>query len=115
MPVVKYAKGTVELDDEGYLVRLDDWNEEVACVLAEREAVEELTEDRMEIIKFLRNYYKQFNHFPVLSGVCRNVHQEKECILVRSIGSTRLIALLASIVRAMRAFVSGCLRADAGH
>jgi tRNA 2-thiouridine synthesizing protein E len=85
MPVVKYAKGTVELDDEGYLVRLDDWNEEVACVLAEREAVEELTEDRMEIIKFLRDYYKQFNHFPVLSGVCRNVHQEKECMQHRFI------------------------------
>ena len=29
----------VEVDDEGYLVRFEDWNEKVACALAEREGV----------------------------------------------------------------------------
>ncbi|MEW6109562.1 MAG: TusE/DsrC/DsvC family sulfur relay protein [Nitrospirota bacterium] len=80
MPVIEYSGLKINLDDEGYLVNYDDWNEKVACAIAEREEVEELKEEMMEIIKFLREYYKQYNHFPVLSGVCRNVHQEKECM-----------------------------------
>jgi tRNA 2-thiouridine synthesizing protein E len=80
MPVLEYADLKIELDDEGFLVRPEDWNEKVACAIAEREEVEELTDDRMEIIKFLRGYFKQFNHFPIMSGVCKNVHQEKGCM-----------------------------------
>lgn len=85
MPILDYAGMKIELDDEGYLVNSDDWNEKVACAIAGREEVEELTDDRMEIIKFMRQYYRQYNHFPILSGVCKNVHQEKRCIQHRFI------------------------------
>ncbi len=34
----------------------------------------------MQIIRFLRNYYEKFNHFPVLHGVCVNVGQERDCM-----------------------------------
>jgi tRNA 2-thiouridine synthesizing protein E len=80
MPKVEYGGIEIELDEEGYLADFEDWNEKAACYLAETEGVEELTDDRMEIIKFLRDYYRQFNHFPILGAVCRNVHQEKECM-----------------------------------
>ena len=80
MAVLEYVGTDVEIDDEGYLKNYTDWNEKVACALAEQEGVEELTGDRMEIIRFLRGYYEKYNHFPVLSGVCINVHQEKSCM-----------------------------------
>ena len=56
----------IRLDDEGYLLNLDDWSEDVACALAEKEGVEELTKDRMDIIRFMREYYKTYNAFPIL-------------------------------------------------
>ncbi len=69
----------IRLDDEGYLLNLADWSEDVACALAEKEGVEELTKDRMDIIRFMREYYKTYNAFPILRAVCRNVHQSKDC------------------------------------
>lgn len=80
MAVIEYAGGKVNIDDGGYLVNIDDWNEQVACALAEREGVDELTKERIDILKFIREYYKKYNFFPILNAVCKNVHQPKNCI-----------------------------------
>ena len=64
MPTLEYAGIRVDVDEEGYLVNFDDWNEKVACALAEREGILDrcpLTGERMIILKFLRGYYKNFN------------------------------------------------------
>jgi len=80
MPVIEYAGLEVELDDKGFLANFDDWNEKVACAIAEREGVPELTKERMEVINFMRQYYKQYNAFPILRAVCKNVHQPRDCV-----------------------------------
>lgn len=80
MTILEYGEVKVNLDDEGYLENFDDWSEKVACGLAEKEGIEELTKDRMEIIKFMRDYYKQYNFFPILGSVCKHVHQPKNCV-----------------------------------
>lgn len=72
----------IDLDDEGYLINFEDWNETVACALADKEGVSQecpLNEERMEILKFMRNYYKKFEAFPILRAVCKNVKQTKDC------------------------------------
>lgn len=79
MPVIEDKGARIEVDDEGYLVNFGDWNDSVAAVLARKEGIEELGSDRMDIIKFMRDYYKQYNAFPLLRGVCRRVHQSKDC------------------------------------
>ncbi|MDW7998519.1 MAG: hypothetical protein RMI30_03600, partial [Thermodesulfovibrio sp.] len=33
-----------------------------------------------EIVKFINDYYKKYNYFPVLNYVCKNIHQPKDCI-----------------------------------
>lgn len=63
-------------------VKFDDWNEKVTCAIADREGVSKtcpLTKEKLEIIKFMREYYKKFNAFPIPSAVCKNVHQPKQC------------------------------------
>ena len=80
MQIIDYKGKKVTLDDEGYLLNFNDWGEDVACALARNEGVEELTKDKMDIIKFLREYYKEYNFFPILRAVCKNVHQPKNCI-----------------------------------
>jgi sulfur relay (sulfurtransferase) DsrC/TusE family protein len=37
MPTCEYEGLKIEVDEEGYLLNFDDWNEKVACALAERE------------------------------------------------------------------------------
>lgn len=80
MSVIEYGGVTIYLDDEGYLAETDDWNERVACGLAEHEGIEELTKERMDVIMFMRNYYKHYNAFPILRSICRNIHQPKNCV-----------------------------------
>lgn len=80
MPSLEVSGVKINVDDEGYLVNYDEWNEKVACAIAEAEDVEELSKDRMDIIKFMRDYYKKYNFFPILGAVCKNLHKPKECV-----------------------------------
>lgn len=47
---------TIEADGHGYLVNLEDWNEEVAMVIAQAESVT-LSERSWDVINFLRDEY----------------------------------------------------------
>ncbi len=47
---------TIETTDNGYLVNLEDWSEDLASHLAAEEGVE-LTEDHWDIIRYLRDEY----------------------------------------------------------
>lgn len=86
MPTIEYEGMKINVDDEGYLVNFDDWNEKVACALAEREGISKtcpLTKERIDILKFIREYYKNFNSVPIVRAVCKNVHQPKDCEYVQ--------------------------------
>ena len=83
MPVLEYGKLKIKIDNDGFLENYEEWDEKVACALAEREGVEELTEDRIDILKFIRAYYKKYKFFPVLRSVCKNVHQPSNCLTVK--------------------------------
>ena len=53
----------LNLTEHGFLVNLNDWNEEVAVQLATLNAMT-LTPAHWEIVWFMRNYYAQFNYLP---------------------------------------------------
>ena len=80
MPTLKQADRTINLDDDGFLVNIEDWNETVANVLAEGEGIGKLTKDQLDVLKFMREYYKKYNFFPILRYVCKNVHQPRNCV-----------------------------------
>ena len=82
MPAYEFDNKKIQLDEEGYLQNFEDWDEKVACALAESEGVGEecpLGEQQMEILRFIRQYYKKFGSVPVVRAVCTNVHQPKKC------------------------------------
>ncbi|MDI6746599.1 MAG: TusE/DsrC/DsvC family sulfur relay protein [Rhodocyclaceae bacterium] len=56
---------TYETDEEGYLVSLGDWNEEVGKFLAQQESIN-LTDAHWEVINFLRDYYTEFQIAPAV-------------------------------------------------
>ncbi len=51
------------LTDQGFLVNLADWNEQIAEQLAHTAHIQ-LTDQHWEILWFTRNYYLQYKHLP---------------------------------------------------
>ncbi|OUD14092.1 TusE/DsrC/DsvC family sulfur relay protein [Thioflexithrix psekupsensis] len=56
---------TVETDEEGYLTNLNDWDRDVAQVLAKQDDLT-LTESHWEVIDFLREYYEEYQIAPAV-------------------------------------------------
>lgn len=80
MQVIEQEGLQITVDDDGFLVRLEDWTEPVARILAAREGIADLPEDRLDILKFMREYYRKHKFFPIVRFVCKNVHQPRNCV-----------------------------------
>ncbi len=80
MPFIEQEGLKITIDEDGFLVRFEDWTERVARVLASREGIAELTEDKLDILRFLRDYYKKHRFFPIVRYVCKNVGQPNNCV-----------------------------------
>jgi tRNA 2-thiouridine synthesizing protein E len=57
MAVTAIAGKEVHVDDEGFLTEYDEWNKELATKLAANIGIDELTEDHLKVIAFLRDDY----------------------------------------------------------
>ncbi len=56
---------TYELDEDGFLANMDEWNEDVALALAKTENVE-MTDAHWEVVNFLREYYAEYKIAPMI-------------------------------------------------
>lgn len=71
----------IELDEEGFLSDTEDWDEEVAKAIAAQEGIDHLDDEQLDIVKFLRDYHKKYQNFPILKYVCKKVHASSaDCI-----------------------------------
>lgn len=61
----------IELDEDGFIVEPDLWNEDVAKAFAATEGIAELTDDHWKVINYLRDYYKQFQIAPMIRKLCK--------------------------------------------
>lgn len=58
MTTATVASVDVDLNDEGFFVRPEQWSEEMVPELARREGIEALTEDHWKVIRFMRAEYE---------------------------------------------------------
>ena len=65
MATVNIAGKDVDVDEEGYLTNLADWNRDVAEYLAKEEKVD-MTDSHWEVIDFLREYYDEYQIAPAI-------------------------------------------------
>ncbi|CAC9601406.1 tRNA 2-thiouridine synthesizing protein E @ Sulfite reductase, dissimilatory-type gamma subunit [uncultured Candidatus Thioglobus sp.] len=54
-----------EVDEEGFLVDLKDWNKEICIQMAKDDDVE-LTEEHWGVIDFLRDYFEEYQIAPAV-------------------------------------------------
>ena len=57
MSTITLAATEVELNDEGFFVRPEQWTEDMAPEIARREGIDELTEAHWQVIRFMRAEY----------------------------------------------------------
>jgi len=62
----------IEVDEEGYLSNLNDWEKDIATVMAKEDGIN-LEEDHWEIINFLREYYEEYQIAPAVRVLTKAV------------------------------------------
>lgn len=80
MTVIEYEGQTINVDEDGYLSDIDEWNDTVASALARQEGMGQVTYDQLDILVFMRQYYQKHGFFPIVNAVCKNVHQPADCV-----------------------------------
>ena len=66
---------SIELDKEGFLKNLSDWNEKVAQEIATRDAIT-LSKDHWEIIFLVRDFYQTFQLSPSMRALVKHTEQK---------------------------------------
>jgi tRNA 2-thiouridine synthesizing protein E len=69
---IEVSGTTYETDEEGYLVNLSDWNEEVANFIAKEENLE-MGPNHWEVINFLREYYTEYQIAPAVRVLTKSI------------------------------------------
>ncbi len=64
MSTIEIGGKTLEVDADGNLSNLSDWNEEIALELAKSEGIEELNEDHWKVINYMRKVFAEDGSAP---------------------------------------------------
>ncbi len=72
MGTMDIAGKKLEVDEDGYLVNLDDWSREVAEEMAKGEGVE-MSEAHWEVVNFLRQYYNEYKIAPMIRILTKEI------------------------------------------
>jgi dissimilatory sulfite reductase related protein len=58
MPQKVIAGITVDVDDNGYMTKLEQWNKDIAAALAKETEIETLTEKHFKVLEYLQKCQK---------------------------------------------------------
>ncbi len=67
---------TIETDDDGYLINLEDWSKDVADKLAESEEIA-MSEEHWNVVNFLRQYYDDYQIAPAVKVLTKAIAKER--------------------------------------
>ncbi|MBO9490615.1 TusE/DsrC/DsvC family sulfur relay protein [Endozoicomonas sp. G2_1] len=72
---ITFNNKEIALDKHGYLVNSDDWQAELAPILAESDGIE-LTENHWEVVNFVRAFYLKYNTSPAIRALTKAMKAE---------------------------------------
>ena len=61
----------VNIDEYGFLLNPDDWDEGIALNMAYKEGIKILTEKHWLVIRFIRDFYLTNGNPPAIMKICR--------------------------------------------
>lgn len=72
MANIEFEGKQVEVDEDGYLVNLDDWSKGLGEIMAKGDGLE-LTASHWEVINFLRDYYSKYQIAPMIKILVKEI------------------------------------------
>ncbi len=60
-----------DVDEDGFIQDPSRWDDAVAVSLAEKEGINQLTDEHWKVIRYLRNYYLEFGTAPMIRKVVK--------------------------------------------
>lgn len=72
MSSIEIGGKQVEVDEDGYMVNLDDWTKDIAVAMAKGDGMD-LSDAHWEIINFLRDYYQKYQIAPMIKILVKEV------------------------------------------
>ena len=64
-----------ESDEEGYLIDLSAWNEQLADLIAKDEEID-MTDEHWEVVNFLREYYNEYQIAPAVRVLVKAIKKK---------------------------------------
>lgn len=79
MPTFTAGSISIEVDEDGFMMAPETWNQEIAAALATSEDVAALGEEHWKVINYLRDYFAKFGVAPMVRKLCKEtgVDQKK--------------------------------------
>ncbi len=83
MPVLLVGEQTVTVDDSGFILQPEQWNREVAEVVAQDIPLWPLTPEHWRVILFVRAYFEEHKAAPMLRAIIKRtrINEKKLRIL----------------------------------
>lgn len=71
MTEFKVGDRVLDIDEDGFIQEPDKWDEDVALALAKTEGVDALSDDHWKVVKYLREYYLEYQVAPMIRKLCK--------------------------------------------
>jgi TusE/DsrC/DsvC family sulfur relay protein len=72
MSVLQIKDKKIEVNEEGFLLHPEEWDDEVAKFLAKQEeGIDRLSEEHWKIIIYIRDYYLEKQLAPMVRKICQ--------------------------------------------
>lgn len=105
MAVREIAGKQIEFDEEGFMANLDQWDKDVATVLAADIGVEPLTDRHWQVIDFCRSDYQAQGDAPTLRRITKEASvPTKELYKLFPKGPAKKVAYVSGLGKP-----SGCI------
>jgi len=71
---IEFKHQKIAVDKAGYLLNVDDWQAELAPIIAAQENIA-LTDNHWEVVNFVRDFYLEFNTSPAMRALVKAMAQ----------------------------------------
>lgn len=71
MSTREIAGKTIEFDEEGFMVDPNDWNKQIAQVLAQEDGIDQLNDHHWQVIEFCRSDFEVQGEPPTLRRITK--------------------------------------------